>query len=46
MIGEPKYVRILTVTKKIREQSLSMTGTGVEEIWMGYEIFLRIFVAV
>ena len=27
-----------------REQSLSMTGARVEEIWMGYEISLRIFV--
>ena len=29
-----------------REQSLSMTGRGAEEIWMGYEIFLRVFVGV
>ena len=26
----------------IGEQSLSMTGRGAEEIWMGYQIFLRI----
>ena len=29
-----------------REQSLSMTGARVEEIWMGYEISLRIFAGV
>ena len=30
----------------LREQSLNMTGMGAEEIWMGYEIFHRIFVGV
>ena len=29
--------------RRFKEQSLSVTGTGAEEIWMGYEIFLRIF---
>ena len=28
---------------RLREQSLSMTGRGAEQIWMGYEIFLSIF---
>ena len=28
---------------RVRKQSLSMTGTGAELIWMGYEVFLRIF---
>ena len=43
-----KYLEILSARnhKKIREQSLSMTGRGAEEIWMGYEIFLRVFVRV